>query len=133
MLRVDGRVTTVLALKVTQLKDDIRQHEITCALQCAGNRRHTMRTLLKEVDGLDWGDGAVMNCTWKGPMLRDVLLRAGVDMSGLDQAHVAFASYQVKCQEADWYGGSIHLDRAMRVDGDVLVALEVRLGQGCHQ
>lgn len=88
-----------------------------------------MRTLLKEVDGIDWGDGAVMNCIWKGPRLRDVLLRAGVDMPGRKQAHVAFASFQVKCQDDDWYGGSIDLNRAMRVDGDVIVALEVWLYQ----
>lgn len=87
-----------------------------------------MRTLLKEVDGIDWGDGAVMNCIWKGPRLRDVLLRAGVDMPGRKQAHVAFASFQV-CQDDDWYGGSIDLNRAMRVDGDVIVALEVWLYQ----
>lgn len=129
VLRVDGGVTKVLELTIAQLKHDFQHHEIICALQCAGNRRHTMRTLLKEVDGIDWGDGAVMNCIWKGPRLRDVLLRAGVNMSGLGQGHVAFASFQVKCQEADWYGGSIGLDRALRMDGDVIVALEVWLHQ----
>lgn len=38
-----------------------------------------MRTRLKEVQGLDWYDGAVMNCKWEGPRVRDVLLQAGVD------------------------------------------------------
>jgi len=37
-----------------------------------------MRTLLKEVQGIDWFDGAVMNCVWKGPRLRDVILAAGL-------------------------------------------------------
>lgn len=127
VLRVDGAVTKVLELTIAQLQHDFQQLEITCALQCAGLRRHTMRTFLKEVDGIDWGDGAVMNCIWKGPRLRDVLLRAGVNMSGSGKAHVAFASFQVKCQEAEWYGGSIELDRAMREDGDVILALEVWL------
>jgi Mo-co oxidoreductase dimerisation domain/Oxidoreductase molybdopterin binding domain len=37
-----------------------------------------MRTRLKEVQGINWFDGAVMNCRWEGPLVRDVLLRAGV-------------------------------------------------------
>ncbi|MCJ1285423.1 hypothetical protein MMC26_004763 [Xylographa opegraphella] len=129
-VRVDGLVHTPLALSVTQLQQDYEQHEITCALQCAGNRRHTMRTLLKEVEGIDWGDGAVMNCRWKGPKLRDVLLTAGIK-TGKRQStgeqgkmHVAFASLQ-KCQDEDWYGGSIELERAMREEADVLLALEM--------
>lgn len=125
ILRVDGMVAKVLELTVAQLRDDFRHHEVLCALQCAGNRRHTMRTLLKEVDGIDWGDGAVMNCIWKGPRLRDILLRAGVDQSDLDHSHVAFACFQTKCQDDEWYGGSISLQRAMKLDADVLVALEV--------
>lgn len=89
-----------------------------------------MRTRLKEVDGIDWGDGAVMNCRWKGPKLRDVLLKAGVETgtgrttTSHPKMHVAFASQQA-CQEENWYGGSIELDRAMRDDADVLLALEM--------
>ncbi|KAI9740503.1 MAG: hypothetical protein M1834_005083 [Cirrosporium novae-zelandiae] len=84
-----------------------------------------MRTTLKEVSGIDWGDGAVMNCVWRGPKLRDVLTRAGVAMGGAREAHVAFASFQIPCQEEGWYGGSITLEKAMRGDGDVILALEM--------
>ena len=45
---VDGGVNTPLELTVVELQT-MAQHTVTCALQCAGNRRHTMRTLLKEV------------------------------------------------------------------------------------
>lgn len=86
-----------------------------------------MRTLLKEVDGIDWGDGAVMNCKWKGPRLRDVLSKARVNVSPGQKAHVAFACFQTSCQDDTWYGGSIELERAMREDGDVILALEVSL------
>lgn len=130
ILHVDGDVVNELKLTVGQLQHEFQHHEVICALQCAGNRRHTMRTLLKEVEGIDWGDGAVMNCVWKGPRLRDILLHAGVNTSGPKQAHVAFASFQVKCQEDDWYGASIELGRALRADGDVVIALEVRLSAG---
>ena len=90
-----------------------------------------MRTLLKEVQGIDWGDAAVMNCKWKGPRLRDVLLQAGVT-SNLNQGlYVAFSCYQVQCQEDDWFGSSVELKRCLDEDMDVILALEVRYFISC--
>ena len=98
-----------------------------------------MRTWLKEVDGIDWGDGAVMNCQWKGVRLRDVLMKAGVsdDVKTNGEGkeiHVTFACFQTKCQDDDWFGASIPLQRAMRTDGDVLLAFEVccHLSGSCY-
>ena len=72
-----------------------------------------MRTLLKEVNGLNWFDGAVMNC------------KASIDVKSAKESHVAFACYKVPVQGGEsWYGGSIDLERAMRDGADVLVALE---------
>ena len=85
-----------------------------------------MRTLLKEVDGIDWGDGAVMNCRWRGPKLRDILNKAGVNLRDVKNGHVAFACYQTQTQNDTWYGGSIGLPRALRDDAEVLLALEVK-------
>jgi sulfite oxidase len=123
-VHVDGLVSHPLSLSIQQLASEFPQHEVICALECAGNRRHTMRTMLKEVQGIDWGDAAVMNCKWRGPRLRDVLLRAGVreDGKGL---HVEFSCYQVKCQEDEWFGASVPLERCLREDGDAILALEV--------
>ena len=86
-----------------------------------------MRTKLKEVKGIDWFDGAVMNCRWHGPRLRDVLLKSGVKIprDKWSSAHVAFACFQTPCQDDEWYGASIELGRAMREDADVILALEV--------
>lgn len=87
-----------------------------------------MRTKLKEVKGIDWLDAAVMNCRWRGPRLRDVLLRAGLrepDAENSSSLHVAFACHQIECQDDDYYGGSIELWRAMRLDREVILALEV--------
>ncbi|KAI9834552.1 MAG: hypothetical protein M1819_002928 [Sarea resinae] len=125
IVRVDGAVSNILELTVSQIQEDFQQHEVVCALQCAGNRRHTMRTLLKEVDGIDWGDGAVMNCRWRGPRLRDVLNKAGIQIPKGQKAHVAFACFQTQCQEDSWYGGSIELDRGMSVEGEVILAVEM--------
>ncbi|KAI9787319.1 MAG: hypothetical protein M1816_007667 [Peltula sp. TS41687] len=127
---VDGLVHTPLKLSINQLQHDFAQHEVVCALQCAGNRRHTMRTQLKEVEGVDWGDGAVMNCRWRGPRLRDVLARAGVAVceqgtGQWNEAHVAFACAATPCQDDGWYGASIPLRRAVAREGEVLLALEM--------
>ena len=85
-----------------------------------------MRTNLKEVDGIDWGDGAVMNCSWKGPRLSEVLRRAGIKVENRIKAHVAFSCFQTQVQQDSWYGGSIELERAMKDEYDVILALEVR-------
>lgn len=86
-----------------------------------------MRTRLKEVKGVDWMDGAVMNCKWKGPRLRDVLIKAGLKVKEPEKSplNVAFACFQVPCQDDDYYGGSIELWRAMQIDKEVILALEV--------
>lgn len=86
-----------------------------------------MRTKLKEVNGIDWFDGAVMNCKWRGPLLRDVLLKAGIDVQEerWKDAHVAFACFQTPCQDDEWYGASIPLSRAMDRESSVILALEM--------
>ena len=85
-----------------------------------------MRTKLKEVSGIDWGDGAVMNCRWKGPRLRDVLNEAALHVPEPPKAHVSFACHAMPCEDDTWYGGSIPLQRGMREDAEVILALEVR-------
>lgn len=89
-----------------------------------------MRTRIKEVSGIDWYDGAVMNCVWEGPRLSDVLY----DWAGCGeispaqrqkQKHVQFASYGTETQNDKWYGGSIPFERAMDPEMDVILALKV--------
>ncbi|MCJ1310695.1 hypothetical protein MMC25_004361 [Agyrium rufum] len=125
---IDGPyVSHPQSVSVDDLQRNFPQHEVTCTLACAGLRRHEMRTLLKEVEGIDWGSAAIMNCAWKGPRLKDVLRKAGVQWDGEDgeERHVAFASFQAVCEKEEWYGGSVPLARAMREDMDVILALEM--------
>ncbi|KAI4722949.1 ATP synthase alpha subunit vacuolar [Aureobasidium sp. EXF-10727] len=84
-----------------------------------------MRTAIKEVQGIDWFDGAVMNCKWRGPRLKDILEKAKIILSKEEKGHVAFASHAQPCQEDDWYGASIDLERALEEDKDVILALEM--------
>ncbi|PSN75384.1 sulfite oxidase-like protein [Corynespora cassiicola Philippines] len=123
---VYGLVKKELSLSIADLKS-LPQHNVICALQCAGNRRHTMRTKLKEVSGIDWFDGAVMNCAWRGPLLKDVLEKSGIDLDKQKwkEAHIAFACFQTPTQDDEWYGASIPLARAMDPDASILLALEM--------
>jgi sulfite oxidase len=86
-----------------------------------------MRTKLKEVHGIDWFDGAVMNCKWTGPLLADVLQKAGVRVEDVKwkDAHVAFACHQTPTQDDNFYGASIPLSRAMNPEDSILLALEM--------
>ncbi|KAI4154113.1 MAG: hypothetical protein LQ340_001890 [Diploschistes diacapsis] len=123
-VKVKGLVSQPLTLPISSLESDFPQHTVTCLLQCAGNRRHTMRTAVREVEGIDWFDAAVMNCTWTGPRLCDVLTKAGVNESKDRKLHVAFACHKQGVQKDSWYGGSIPLSRALRRDADVILALK---------
>lgn len=116
---MEGLVPRRLKLSYDDLSQNFAQHTVVCALQCAGNRRHTMRTRLKEVDGIDWEDGAVMNCAWRGPFLADILAAAGIDDRWCSerrgqQLHIAFSSHQAPCTEDTYYGASIPLDRCLQ-------------------
>ncbi|KAK5134765.1 hypothetical protein LTR08_006140 [Meristemomyces frigidus] len=126
-VRINGAVETPLELSMDDLKTNFEQHDVVCALQCAGNRRHTMRTKIKEVQGIDWTDAAVSNCKWRGPRVKDVLERAGITLGAGErkEAHVAFACYATPCQEDTWYGASIPLSRALSIAAEVIIALEM--------
>ncbi|KAL6706314.1 hypothetical protein ACN47E_005604 [Coniothyrium glycines] len=126
---VAGLVNKVLYLSIADL-ESLPQHTVICALQCAGNRRHTMRTKLKEVSGIDWFDGAVMNCKWRGPLLSDVLAKAGLklDAQKCKDAHVAFSCFQTPTQDDEFYGASIPLARAMDPGNSILLALAMNDG-----
>lgn len=126
-VKIGGDVRHELSLSTNSLRNDFPQHSVVCALQCAGNRRHTMRTQLKEVSGIDWFDGAVMNCKWSGPRLSDVLKRAEISLGAEEQqsAHVAFACYAMPCQDDTWYGASVPLSRVLNDEKDIILALDM--------
>ena len=77
----------------------------------------------KPVRGVTWGDAAIANCLWGGVRLFDILKYAQVQ-PGVHN-HVCFASNATRCQDDDYYGASIPLDKALDLEGDVLIAYEV--------
>lgn len=79
---------------------------------------------IKPVHGVAWADGVIANCKWGGVRLRDILNHAGVQ-AGYSQ--LCFVSRATLCQDDEYYGASVSLDRVMSVEDDVILAYEVSL------
>ena len=109
----------------TYTLDDLRtkfpQHTITATLQCSGNRRAHMNVGSgRDTSGLKWGAGAISNAEWRGPLLRDVLRDAGLDVDQPPEElhHLEFFG-------EDTYSTSVPLDKALDPRQDVLLACEM--------
>ena len=147
-VKVDGEIDGINQLNLTfkQVRESFPRKEVLAALvvrarstssfrepvynatQCAGNRRAKMAEKTgRRVEGINWSEGTIANVRWTGAPLRDILLRAGIpdDSASWEGLHACFASNIAPCDQATWYGGSIPLEKAMRKDGDVLLAYEV--------
>ncbi|KAF8622583.1 hypothetical protein AX15_006927 [Amanita polypyramis BW_CC] len=114
---------TNLKFTVEDLKILFPKTHVVAVLQCAGNRRKEMAAQ-KPVRGVTWGDAAIANCLWGGVRLSDILKHAQVQPGGAHN-HICFASNTTRCQDDDYYGASIPLDKALDPEGDVLVVYEM--------
>lgn len=116
--------------KLVLSMDDIKQKfdaiNIPVALACDGNRRKELN-MLKKSKGFNWGSGATGCAYWKGPLLRDVLAAAGVEVSfaagNSDQRWVNFEGADDPSEGK--YATSIPLAYAMDPTNDVLLAYEM--------
>lgn len=101
-------------------------------LMCSGNRGKELSRVGynsgKEVEGLNWGPGAVSTSVWGGARLRDVLRHCGTSVGnkrspsnkGLGLGKRGY----VRLLGADRYGTSIPLEVALDESRDVLLAYE---------
>ena len=116
-----GKGAKPLTLSLDELKTKFKQHTLTVAIQCAGNRRDEMNGI-KKVKGLTWAEGAIGNATWTGVKLRDVLLEAGFkDNEIVSGKHIQFEGLDVDVSKAP-YGASVPLAKAIDPQNDVLIA-----------
>lgn len=95
---------------------------IPIALACDGNRRKELN-LIKRSKGFNWGAGAISCAYWKGALLRDILLDAGVPetLPTLNKKR-----YWVNFEGADElsegkYATSIPFEYAMGPQNDVML------------
>jgi DMSO/TMAO reductase YedYZ molybdopterin-dependent catalytic subunit len=86
VITAEGDIAMTLTLDA--LKEKYSKHSVTATLQCAGNRRAEMHAA-REVNGLQWTNGAISTATWSGARLSDVLRDIGAK-AGPDAAHVEF-------------------------------------------
>ena len=133
-------VTTPLELSMNDLIDPLQftPRELPVTLVCAGNRRKEQNQLRQTI-GFNWGSGGVSTNVWKGVLLRDILLQAGVSDSygAMVGKHVELIGIEDlpnkvgpgPFPEEPWgkqvkYGTSIPLARAMNPAYDVLIAYQ---------
>lgn len=110
--------------------------ELPVTLVCAGNRRKE-QNMIRQTIGFNWGPAGVSTNVWKGVLLRDLLLKAGVSEKKMAGKHVEFIGIEDlpnkvgpgPFPDEPWgklvkYGTSIPLARAMNPAYDVLIAYE---------
>lgn len=119
-LDVGGLVERPLSLGLHDLTQ-LPAHTAVVTLECAGNDRAQLRPAAA---GVQWGPGAVGSAEWTGPLLADVLDRAGVKpgavevaFAGADQGAVDGAARQLRYERslplADALGSGALLAYAM--------------------
>jgi len=124
-----------LELSMDQLAA-MEPRELPVTLVCAGNRRKE-QNMIRQTIGFNWGPSGVSTNVWKGVMLRDILLRAGVSDKNMANKHVEFIGIEDlpnkvgpgPFKDEPWgklvkYGTSIPLGRAMNPAFDVIIAYE---------
>ncbi len=133
---IGGQVSKPMELSMDELVEIAPHREIPVTLVCAGNRRKE-QNMIRQTIGFNWGPCGVSTNVYKGILLRDLLLAAGVDERNTRGMHVEFIGWEDlpnkvgpgPFPEEQWgklvkYGTSIPLARAMNPAYDVMVAFE---------
>ena len=113
-----------LRLSMDELKSDFASINIPVALACDGNRRKELN-MIKRSKGFNWGSGAVSCAYWKGPLVRDVLLAAGVP-ENFAEAKRYWVNFEGAEELSDGkYATCIPFEYAMDMKNDVILAYEM--------
>lgn len=134
-VRVGGIVPTPLDLGMEDICS-MPSRELPVTLVCAGNRRKE-QNMIRQTIGFNWGAGGVSTNVWRGVLLRDLLLAAGVKETNMSGKHVEFIGHEDlpnkvgpgPFEEEPWgklvkYGTSVPLARAINPAYDILIAYE---------
>jgi DMSO/TMAO reductase YedYZ molybdopterin-dependent catalytic subunit len=82
-LAVTGLVGEELELALEDLQG-MPTRTLTAFLECSGNSRSFFSKEPRQVDGTQWGNGAIGNAEWTGVSLAEVLAMAGVQENAVD-------------------------------------------------
>ncbi|KAF3014890.1 hypothetical protein E8E15_004993 [Penicillium rubens] len=122
-LEVEGGA---LVLSMDDLLHNYESINIAVALACDGNRRKELN-MIRRSKGFNWGAGGISCAFWKGPLLRDILLDAGIQVP---DPHHGKPPRWVHFEGADElsegkYATSIPLAYVMDYENDVILAYEM--------
>jgi sulfite oxidase len=112
-LSVGGEVENPFSVSLSDLAK-LEPRTVTNTLECAGNGRGFQQP---KVPGVQWQRGAVGTARFAGPLLRDLLRRAGVRATG---KHVMFRGLDEVPGNVPPFIRSIPIEKAM--DPDTLIA-----------
>jgi nitrate reductase (NAD(P)H) len=144
-LVVDGPlVTKPLTLSMDVLTTEFPTTEFPVSISCCGNRRKEMN-MIKQTIGFNWGSAAVGTMVYKGVLLRDLLIAAGIDTTNLSGKYVEFIGTDDlpnksggpgPFEDEPWgdkvkYGTSIPLAKCMDPADEVMVAFQAN-GERLH-
>lgn len=129
-------VPNPLELSMSDLVNMTPARELPVTLVCAGNRRKE-QNMIRQTIGFNWGCSGVGTNVYKGVLVRDLLLRAGVSERNMANKHVEFIGVEDlpnkvgpgPFEDEPWgkqvkYGTSVPLGRAMNPAFDVIVAYQ---------
>eukprot|EP00188_Purpureofilum_apyrenoidigerum_P000899 Plantae.Rhodophyta-Purpureofilum_apyrenoidigerum.ctg14581.p1 GENE.Plantae.Rhodophyta-Purpureofilum_apyrenoidigerum.ctg14581~~Plantae.Rhodophyta-Purpureofilum_apyrenoidigerum.ctg14581.p1 ORF type:complete len:873 (-),score=188.10 Plantae.Rhodophyta-Purpureofilum_apyrenoidigerum.ctg14581:251-2869(-) len=119
-VKISGLVQNQLELSMDELAS-LPSVSLPVTLVCAGNRRKE-QNMTKQTIGFSWGPCAVATHVWTGVRLRDLLIKAGIDMT--KAKHICFVGASEEGLPNGEYGTSIDLATAMDPFNEVMVAYE---------
>jgi nitrate reductase (NAD(P)H) len=113
-----------LTLSMNDLKNDFECINIPVALACDGNRRKELN-MIKKSKGFSWGSGAVSCAYWKGPLVRDILLKAGISQD-TPKGQRRWVNFEGADEPSEGkYATCLPLDYVMDPMNDVILAYEM--------
>lgn len=114
-----------LTLSMNDIRDRFDAINIPVALACDGNRRKELN-MIRKSKGFSWGAGAVSCAYWKGALLRDVLLAAGVPTTMPDKSKRYYINFEGADEPSEGkYATCIPFEYGMDPSNDVLLAYEM--------
>ncbi|CAN9120075.1 unnamed protein product [Alternaria sp. RS040] len=113
-----------LVLSMDNLKNDFDTINIPVALACDGNRRKELN-MIKKSKGFSWGSAAVSCAYWKGPLVKDILLEAGLPAK-MPEGKRYWVNFEGADEPSEGkYSTCLPFDYVMDVTNDVILAYEM--------
>lgn len=106
------------AYALADLRRDFAAHEVTAALQCAGNRRTDFQAVA-QTKGDPWDIGAIGNARWTGVRLADLLDAVGASRD--PALHLGFTAADTAEVEGETAAYGVSIGMAKARDPDVLL------------